>query len=330
MLASAYFSNSINGSSPSSALAEPKPSIQYIEAATSNVISLSSLDRAIVKDRLRKAQNELVVLEAEIARLSLLKPQLAHKEQEIKQLQVAIAPHKDLPNDILHEIFSHLVHDDYCLRLPRSSVIEGPWPLRQVCSRWRRVALSCRSLWDSVHIDTKLPTWCNMDRFATFDFDFAQSWRSKLFCAAHVLPQKGPIRLSFRIFGRTPKLENKLALDALHLLILPYASCIEHLDLDASLTASRPFLEHTRTTDFDSLTSGPYQPTLISWPRTSPNNPFSPPIEQGVLQFDRDIRRAFVTADRINHTRRAILPLLRCRRCFTLPEQMCEPDDPSD
>ncbi|KAJ7137877.1 hypothetical protein C8R44DRAFT_607043, partial [Mycena epipterygia] len=77
----------------------------------------------------------------------------AHLEQDLQtriNLHKAIlSPHRRLPAEVLHEIFTYLVP---ALRetSPDNSHLASlliPWSLALVCRRWRSIALSIEELW---------------------------------------------------------------------------------------------------------------------------------------------------------------------------------------
>ncbi|KAJ7439932.1 hypothetical protein FB451DRAFT_142321 [Mycena latifolia] len=60
---------------------------------------------------------------------------------------------RNLPDDVLGEIFSHTVPDTK----HRRTLDKSPWVLGRVCSRWRAISLSHSALWSN--IDWSLPAY---------------------------------------------------------------------------------------------------------------------------------------------------------------------------
>ncbi|KAF9011529.1 hypothetical protein BDZ89DRAFT_963967, partial [Hymenopellis radicata] len=78
----------------------------------------------------------------------------------IEDAQTVLHPIRTLSDDILHEIFAHCVPEwgaleQKLLNEPDSAYSSlnsstAPWTLSQVCSGWRRVALSAPRLWSTI------------------------------------------------------------------------------------------------------------------------------------------------------------------------------------
>lgn len=111
---------------------------------------LSDQEQSIVRELLSNALLGLHRLELEP---NLSEPVNEKREIALKQVEkfrIAIAPHKNLPSEILTEIFR--------LSLPAATVnfppdlTSAPWSLERVCSRWRRLVLTESHLWRHVQI----------------------------------------------------------------------------------------------------------------------------------------------------------------------------------
>ncbi|RDB20760.1 hypothetical protein Hypma_012082 [Hypsizygus marmoreus] len=72
------------------------------------------------------------------------------------KIRTALAPHKELPPELLREIFLHSL-DGRPFVLPVRSEQNGPWPLRSVSSRWRKLAVSEYRLWSDISV--RLRKW---------------------------------------------------------------------------------------------------------------------------------------------------------------------------
>ena len=112
-----------------------------------------------IKQFLTEPLKRLSSLDAEIDRVQSILNEL-HRERcalsdEIEAHRALISPIRQLPLDVLGEIFVH------CLPEGRNAVMssqEAPILLGHICSAWRSIALSTPWLWSSLHIPTPTPT----------------------------------------------------------------------------------------------------------------------------------------------------------------------------
>ena len=75
----------------------------------------------------------------------------------MEKLHIALAPHKHLPPEILAEVFLHCSLDGKLgVLIPSSHPLPAPWVLGHVCSRWRRIALGEKRLWNSIYYEGNL------------------------------------------------------------------------------------------------------------------------------------------------------------------------------
>lgn len=99
-----------------------------------------------------KIQGEILSFDTEIENLRLKRRM---KMATLMELKAIISPVKELPNEIIAKIFVH-----YMTRKSKSDrgaeVMQPPWCLGQICSRWRGVALSTSELWTDIAI--QIPT----------------------------------------------------------------------------------------------------------------------------------------------------------------------------
>ncbi|RDB15976.1 hypothetical protein Hypma_003517 [Hypsizygus marmoreus] len=198
------------------------------EAGTSNSIILSSLETHIAKSLVIDAQYSLAVLDLQIAELC---EQRNRNAARLERLCVAVAPHKRLPSEILSHIFL-LSADEQPLGIPLQ--MKAPqWVLRQVCSRWRHIALDNRHLWNNISIDLVMPTrpWGSEDVHNP-KLALSESTLPML------IPATGPLTLMLR--GNDPA---EQAQSALHVLMEPYAERIMSLHLSFSSHALDQFFE---------------------------------------------------------------------------------------
>ncbi|RDB18895.1 hypothetical protein Hypma_014515 [Hypsizygus marmoreus] len=89
----------------------------------------------------------------------------------VENINIAVAPHKNLPPEILSHIFVHCSQNAlffpplHPLPLPSPFSTHKqttPWTLMHVCSRWRQVVLKTPELWRNVTISHD--PWCGISR----------------------------------------------------------------------------------------------------------------------------------------------------------------------
>ncbi|KAG6917191.1 hypothetical protein DXG01_003534 [Tephrocybe rancida] len=115
---------------------------QIGEATTSNTIALSPIELDVAKLQLTAAETRVQELERS----------LAEELEKIRQLKVAMAPHKRLPRELLGRVFaiasaSNAGTTEYMAYVPSGK--EVAWRLRSVCSSWREIALAEPDLWST-------------------------------------------------------------------------------------------------------------------------------------------------------------------------------------
>jgi hypothetical protein len=114
---------------------------------------IHSIHRAMAQLRgdVHAIQEEYSALEA---RLRSLKIQELDKLREIRLYSSTLSPVRRLPPELLSQIFEEYNLEDKDFFLPdRFRVRNGPWFLRDVCSRWRAVADSNQALWADIFIE---------------------------------------------------------------------------------------------------------------------------------------------------------------------------------
>lgn len=120
-----------------------------------NVV-LSDADQDILRALLLEVWKGLDGLDAEIlaieAALDVLRRRRTKEAERIQKLQVGMTPHKRLPPELLAAIFVHCMEFCYAVdvvpRFRHGNLT--PWPLTQVCSRWREIALAEPRLWKHI------------------------------------------------------------------------------------------------------------------------------------------------------------------------------------
>ena len=111
-----------------------------------------------IKNLITEPLARLSTLDAEIERLNsiicVLYDQRCALSEDIEAHRALISPFRQLPLDIMEEIFTH------CLPIHHNAVMsvqEAPLLLGRVCSAWRSITLSTPRLWASLHIPTPTP-----------------------------------------------------------------------------------------------------------------------------------------------------------------------------
>ena len=124
--------------------------------------TLTDPQRSHVRQLLNDTRLQRDTIDAEIRRtqerLTALYKQRRPYPAYTRRLQTALAPHKDLPPEVLSEIFWNCF-DDYgdgtvvpVSRFRRRPSLPVPWALGQVCSRWRQVVLNDSRFWAGIHL----------------------------------------------------------------------------------------------------------------------------------------------------------------------------------
>jgi hypothetical protein len=115
---------------------------------------LRDLERQIVQDLISETQAGISPLDDNISQLEsdldTLRTRRTYNIERVQKLRVAIAPHRRVPPEILGQIFLHSAHGkpvDLCPNIYSQHRV-----LTLVCSRWRKVALRERALWDYVRL----------------------------------------------------------------------------------------------------------------------------------------------------------------------------------
>jgi hypothetical protein len=115
---------------------------------------LRDLERQIVQDLISETQAGISSLDDNISQLEsdldTLRARRTYNIERVQKLRVAIAPHRRVPPEILGQIFLHSVHGKPVDLRP--NIYSQHRVLTQICSRWRKVALRERALWDYVRL----------------------------------------------------------------------------------------------------------------------------------------------------------------------------------
>ncbi|THU99837.1 hypothetical protein K435DRAFT_595034, partial [Dendrothele bispora CBS 962.96] len=115
--------------------------------------SLSSSDIPGIRKNISDAQEILKAYDKEIRRLeytlAVVRSMAGHLKDRIKETSFLLSPVRRLPDEILGEIFKFSmpsVSVFSCTKRPSTSFLT-------VCERWRTVALSTPSIWQSIKLE---------------------------------------------------------------------------------------------------------------------------------------------------------------------------------
>ena len=140
------------------ALAGMSDSIIFdVNATTSHNDELPEVVKRVVRLLLFHAKNDLSLIDAEsngfLTIPETLLSRRAQLEAQVVSYQVALAPHRRLPPEVLCEIF--MQDSSEALKLPtRLPYLNQPlhWNVSHVCSKWRRIVLEMPGLWNGFEI----------------------------------------------------------------------------------------------------------------------------------------------------------------------------------
>ncbi|GLB44673.1 hypothetical protein LshimejAT787_1800100 [Lyophyllum shimeji] len=178
------------------------------------VLDAGSRNEDILTETERK-QALLILRESEVRLSSLDKNENLLIERKrltlhLSHVRVALAPHKRLPAEILGKIFACAVDGD---------PVEFPirplqlfWVLRQVCSKWRQVALHDPRIWNAVILDG-----FSIKR---------QQLPDMISIITTLIPRTGPLSLTLR----HPTREYFVAV--VEGIIIPFVHCLTQLNLE--------------------------------------------------------------------------------------------------
>ncbi|TFK33712.1 hypothetical protein BDQ12DRAFT_404407 [Crucibulum laeve] len=123
-----------------------------IEALRSNNVP-SGEEKELILRHIADAEVDLVSFNDKVMEAYRILRELQSQRQNIisyiEAQRSLFSQIRTIPDEILVEIFLACSHSISIAAGP----IGFPWNLTQVCSRWRRIALSCTPLWSDLHLD---------------------------------------------------------------------------------------------------------------------------------------------------------------------------------
>lgn len=164
-----------------------------------------------VERSISELQDEKRLINADIAKIKLiwgrLESQLKSKNNRLTSLKAIISPMKYLPNELISKIF-----EDYAVGLS-----QPPWLLGHICARWREIALTTPTLWNTFEI--RLP-YSSFNREKTL---FRRGRTTLISCTVALNWSSPSIRNLLQLFTQ-------------------YVGCLRHLSL-ASIDTLLPLFE---------------------------------------------------------------------------------------
>lgn len=126
-----------------------------ISECISSSFPLHSSQISLVHESLDAARTSSALLDQQMARLQAALRNLDLEQRKvkaaIKKYEGALAPVRNIPAEVLCEIFLAHIHDSRYERGP--FYMKGPWVTSQVCGWWREVSLTCAPLWSYIDIN---------------------------------------------------------------------------------------------------------------------------------------------------------------------------------
>ncbi|KAJ6582059.1 hypothetical protein B0H19DRAFT_891841, partial [Mycena capillaripes] len=112
------------------------PPAEFNLSCIREFVSRGSARRAVLDSKIAPLQEELEKLLSE--RNSL--------DTDIRKHEGALSPLRRMPTEIISFIFTFAL-PPFAYSSNIMTVQEGPWILAAVCSRWRKIVLSCPCFW---------------------------------------------------------------------------------------------------------------------------------------------------------------------------------------
>ncbi|TFK62521.1 hypothetical protein BDN72DRAFT_848583 [Pluteus cervinus] len=139
-------------------------------------ISPNSVLHNVRQDELQHQHDDFSSKAAELkVQLAALTAEYAKLEKAASFYQAALAPWKQLPNEVLQRIFCWTKSTEPPTCVPFSRTV-APMQLTQVCSRWRAVAFATPTIWQDLKCTVYLPP----DKYERYEtIAFLQSWVSR-------------------------------------------------------------------------------------------------------------------------------------------------------
>lgn len=133
-----------------------EPSLTDVVISGDDVQNPPDFQANHVRENLSGALRDIASLDKRIESLTALLSQLC-QEREDRQASAdtfrsLLTPINRLPPEIVSQIFLDAVDDIPLYQGDSLDISRGPWPLAQVCSRWRDIGVSLPRLWSHVEI----------------------------------------------------------------------------------------------------------------------------------------------------------------------------------
>lgn len=175
----------------------------------------SDMEAAIAREQLTISDEELRRLDIDLALLLAMRARIVDR---IDKCMIILAPHKNIPPELISEIISYLASDSLNFP-PMDGVYDPRLQITQVCRLWRKIAFNMPLLWDIKY--SQLIT----GRKFNSSLQLANAWFSQ--CAGSRLALELPRRIMTQCLPRTCVLDTSLV----ERLVLPYTNRLKSLSL---------------------------------------------------------------------------------------------------
>ncbi|KAK1232354.1 hypothetical protein PQX77_004518 [Marasmius sp. AFHP31] len=126
---------------------------------------------------LKRLEAEVRESREEVERLEMALPRARERHSQainaLTEYQFARSALSRLPSELFSKFFQHCIWEDNGAHVFSRRAM--PWVLAQVCRRWRAVALSTKSLWNTIRIDMDLGARRNKQPWVMVNEYFARS-----------------------------------------------------------------------------------------------------------------------------------------------------------
>ncbi|KAF8983188.1 hypothetical protein BDQ17DRAFT_1290478 [Cyathus striatus] len=226
-----------------------------------------------VQDLLEISGQKLRCIDTEIDQLKRQLDMLQEKRLGIhvfaEQHRALLSPARKLTQDIVEEIFIACLPED---RNPHMNVMEAPMILTQICSSWRRIALSTPRIWSAIHIvlpniirgTYPVPNYLLMEEeFVLQTLDrrqaFVKKWLDRsgacpLSISIHQTPDAGALSslnsAETEAYYNTKQKIQQIHRQFFHDTIIPYHQRWYNLDISFSMDTLRGLLEIGLKTEY--------------------------------------------------------------------------------
>ena len=128
--------------------------LDHVSTALATNFPLPEHLKTTIRTHIYSEKGQLTILDGEIRRtralLNELRQQHTHRSAQLERYQMALAPYRDLPIEVLSEIFLRSLAE-WGVPIPRSNM-DAPWNIIRICSLWRQLGLSTPEFWTRLNL----------------------------------------------------------------------------------------------------------------------------------------------------------------------------------